>query len=60
MRQIYLKLCNRELQMLEDETSDKLYSSKPRYLIELMLKLSTNIIGTLNSAVPIADILKPT
>jgi hypothetical protein len=45
--------------MLEDETSDKLYSSKPRYLMELMLKLLTNIIGTLNSEVPIADILKP-
>lgn len=59
MRQIYLKLCNRELQMLEDENSDKLYSSKPRYPIELMLKLPTNIIGTLNSAVPMADILKP-
>lgn len=45
--------------MLEDENSDKLYSSKPRYPIELMLKLPTNIIGTLNSAVPMADILKP-
>jgi len=46
MRQIYQKLCNMELQMLEEETSDKLYSSKPRQLIELMLKLPTDIIGT--------------
>jgi len=45
--------------MLEDENSDKLYKSKPRYPIELMLKLPTNVIGTLNSAVPMADILKP-
>lgn len=44
--------------MLEDETSDKLYSSKPRYPRELMLKLPTNIIRTLNSEVPIDDILK--